>query len=512
MKYTDGLPFLNHTSERSILPDYQTMTPKIIARQKRQRLSPEDGGPYSNYRMAVRLELTQRPGVFAQLATALAEEGASVGAVDLISATKTSVIRDVTFDAQSEEHGEQILQRLNQLPDVQVVAASDNIFMMHLGGKIRVESKFPIKTRNTLSMVYTPGVGRVVKAIAQDRDKAYTFTSKQNSIAVVTDGSAILGLGNLGPEAALPVMEGKVMLLHQFANIDAWPICLNTQDPDEIVRTITALAPGFGGINLEDISAPRCFDIEQRLRQTLDIPVMHDDQHGTAVVVLAALYNALKVTRRQLNEVNIAVVGLGAAGTACCKLLIEAGATAIKGCDKNGLVLDQPIQVLRDHAHNLHTLIHYDHPTGTLQDAVKDAHVVIGLSSQHALRPEDLSLMAKDPIVFALANPDPEISPLDAVPYCRVYASGRSDYPNQCNNLLAFPGIFRGALDIQAKTIHEPMLLAAAHALANLVPPTALNEEYIIPSVFNKKVVSHIAKAVAKAGVEHGVARRTVKA
>ena len=487
------------------------MTPKILKRGKKPKVSPEDGGPYSNYRMAVRLELTQKPGVFAQLATALAEEGASVGAVDLISATKKKVIRDVTFDAKSEEHADHVLHRLAQLPDVQVVAASDNIFMMHLGGKIRVDSKFPIKTRNTLSMVYTPGVGRVVKSIAQDRNKVYTFTSKHNSIAVVTDGSAILGMGNLGPEAALPVMEGKVMLLHQFANIDAWPICLNTQDPDEIVRTVTALAPGFGGINLEDISAPRCFDIEQRLHSILDIPLMHDDQHGTAVVVLAALFNALKISKRRINNVKIVVVGLGAAGTATCKLLIEAGATHIKGCDKKGLVLDHPIKKLREKRHQLHSLIHYDQPTGTLQDALKDAHVVIGLSAKHALKPEDLAFMAKDPIVFALANPDPEISPQDAIPYCRVYASGRSDYPNQCNNLLAFPGIFRGALDVQAKTINEAMLLAAAHALASLVPSSALNEEYIIPSVFDKKVVSHVAKAVAKAAVEQKVARRPVK-
>ena len=487
------------------------MTPKILERRKRKKVSPEDSGPYSNYRMAVRLELTQRPGVFAQLATALAEEGASVGAVDLISATKKTVVRDVTFDAQSEDHGERVLRRLNALPDVKVIAASDNIFMMHLGGKIRVESKFPIKTRNTLSMIYTPGVGRVVKAIAEDRNKAYAFTSKQNSIAVVTDGSAILGLGNLGPEAALPVMEGKVMLLNQFANIDAWPLCLSTQDPDELVQTILALAPSFGGINLEDISAPRCFEIEQRLRNQLEIPVMHDDQHGTAVVILAALLNALKVTKRRLNQVKIVVVGLGAAGTACTKLLIKAGATSIKGCDKNGLVLNHSIDTLRECCQDLHTHINYDHPTGTLQDALKDAHVVIGLSAKNALRPQDLAIMAENPIVFALANPDPEISPQDATPYCRVYASGRSDYPNQCNNLLAFPGIFRGALDVQAKTINEPMLLAAAHALANLVPSSALNEEYIIPSVFDKKVVSHIAKAVAKAAVEHNVARRQMK-
>ncbi|MCA9471219.1 MAG: NAD-dependent malic enzyme [Nitrospira sp.] len=487
------------------------MTPEILNRRKRKGVSAVDSGPYSNYRMAVRLELAQQPGVFAQLATALAEEGASVGAVDLISATKTTVIRDVTFDAQSEEHGDRVLKRLHALPDVTVIAASDNIFMMHLGGKIRVDSKFPIKTRNTLSMVYTPGVGRVVKAIAEDHNKAYTFTSKQNSIAVVTDGSAILGLGNLGPEAALPVMEGKVMLLHQFANIDAWPLCLSTQDPDEIVQTVLAIAPGFGGINLEDISAPRCFEIERRLRDRLEIPLMHDDQHGTAVVILAALLNALKVTKRRLNQVKIVVVGLGAAGTACTKLLIQAGATSILGCDKNGLVLDQPINILRECCQDLHTQIHYDRPTGTLQDALEDAHVVIGLSSKNVLTPQDLAMMAKDSIVFALANPDPEISPQDATPYCQVYASGRSDYPNQCNNLLAFPGIFRGALNVQAKTINEAMLLAASQALANLVPSSALNEEYIIPSVFDKKVVSHVAKAVAKAAVEHNVARRQMK-
>lgn len=502
---------MESTSLRSLPQYFRTVNPTTLERQRMRKTSPEDNGPYSNYRMAVRLELTQRPGVFAQLVTALADEGANVGAVDLISATKKTVVRDVTFDALSEEHGEQILDRLSKLPDVHIVAASDNIFMMHLGGKIHVESKFPIKTRNTLSMVYTPGVGRVVKAIAEDHEKAYTFTSKHNSIAVVTDGSAILGLGNLGPEAALPVMEGKVMLFQQFANIDAWPICLNTQDPDEIIRTVAAIAPGFGGINLEDISAPRCFHIEASLREQLDIPVMHDDQHGTAVVVLAALYNALKLTKRRIADVRIVVVGLGAAGTACCNLLIQAGATHIKGCDKNGLVLNAPINKLRNHDQHIQSLIDYNNPVGTLQDAMNDAHVVIGLSRKNVLKAHDLSLMAKDSIVFSLANPDPEISPQDAVSHCRIYASGRSDYPNQCNNLLAFPGIFRGALDVQAKKITEPMLLAAAQALAGLVPPSALNEEYIIPSVFDKKVVSHIAKAVAKVAVQTGVARRQIK-
>ena len=473
--------------------------------------SSQDIGPYSNYRMAVRLELTQRTGVFAQVATAIAEEGASLGAYDMVSATRTKVIRDITLDVQSEEHGERVLKRLNDLSDVRVIASSDQIFLMHLGGKIRVESKFPVKTRNTLSMVYTPGVARVVKAIAADTKKAYSFTTKSNSIAVVTDGSAILGLGNLGPLAALPVMEGKAMLFHQFAGIDAWPLCLNTQDSEEIIRTVLAIAPSFGGINLEDISAPRCFDIERRLQAELDIPVMHDDQHGTAVVILGALLNALKVTRRSIHEMTIVVIGLGAAGTACCELLLGAGVTRLKGCDKQGLALDRPVEELLPHRHNLRSFIDYDQPTGTVQDALKEAHVVIGLSTANILKSEDLALMAKDPIVFALANPDPEILPEAAIPHCRVYASGRSDYPNQCNNLLSFPGIFRGALDVQATTINEPMLIAAAHALSKMIPDSALSEEYIIPSVFDKQVVPKVAKAVSQAAFDSGVARRTKK-
>lgn len=471
----------------------------------------KDIGPYSNYRMAVRLELNQRPGVFAQLANALAEEGASIGAVDLVSATKAKVVRDITFDAKSEEHGEQVLKRLNALPDVKVLHSSDRIFMMHLGGKIEVGSKFQIKTRNTLSMAYTPGVGRVAQAIAKDPTKVYTFTCKSNSVAVVTDGSAVLGLGNLGPQAALPIMEGKVMLFHQFAGIDAWPICLNTQDPDEIVRAVTLIAPGFGGINLEDISAPRCFDIERRLQAALDIPVMHDDQHGTAVVILAALTNALKVTDRKIEDVKIVVNGLGAAGIACCELLLAAGVTGLVGVDRNGLVLSGSLAELRDHRHDLISIIQYHQPSGTLQDALKDADIFIGLSTGNILTVADLDLMVKEPIVFALANPDPEIAPDLAINHCRIFASGRSDYPNQCNNLLAFPGMFRGALDVQAKTINEDMQLAAAQALAEVVPESALSEEYIVPSVFDRHVVQKVSKAVAKAAYESGVARRSPK-
>ena len=471
----------------------------------------KDIGPYSNYRLAVRLELAQQPGVFAKLANLLAEEGASIGAVDMVSATKTKVVRDITLDTKSEEHAQRVLDRIDKLPDVKVLSASDRIFMLHLGGKIKMGSKFQITTRNTLSMAYTPGVGRVAQAIAKDPTLAYRFTSKSNSVAVVTDGSAILGLGDLGSAAALPVMEGKVMLFQQFAGIDAWPICLGTRDPEEIIRTIINIASGFGGINLEDISAPRCFEIERRLQAALDIPVMHDDQHGTAVVILACLLNALKVTNRRLEQTKVVVNGLGAAGTACCQLLIAAGVGEIKGCDKKGLVLDESMRVLRETNEHLTNFIHYDQPSGTLRDALKDADVLIGLSIGNILKAEDLNPMAPDAIVFALANPDPEISPEAASKKCRIYASGRSDYPNQSNNLLAFPGIFRGALDVRAKEINQPMKLAAARALASVIPEDALNEEYIIPSVFDKNVVPTIAKAVANAARESGIARRTPK-
>ncbi len=467
-----------------------------------------DVGPYSNYRLSVRLELANRPGMFARVATTLAEEGANLGAVDIVSAGPDKMVRDVTFDVQNEEHGERVLIRLGQVPDVRVLSASDRIFLLHLGGKIRVESKLPLTTRNTLSMVYTPGVGRVSQAIAKDRSKVYAFTTKSNSVAVVTDGSAVLGLGNLGPEAALPVMEGKAMLFREFAGIDAWPICLSTQNPDEIVRTVQSIAPSFGGINLEDISAPRCFEIERRLKQTLDIPVMHDDQHGTAVVILAALKNALKVIGKRFEEVRVVVNGLGAAGMACCQILLAAGVSHLLGCGRHGIVLSGDPDRLRTCRHDLATCIQADRPTGTLQDALKGADVFIGLSVGNVLRSEDLDLMAHDRIVFAMANPDPEIAPDLAMSRCRVFATGRSDYPNQINNVLAFPGMFRGALDVQASDINEAMKLAAAEAIATIIPESTLSEDYIIPSVFDKQVVQRVSKAVADAARATGVARR----
>ncbi len=411
------------------------------------------------------------------------------------------------IDKTAEDPANTSLPCLENPESPRPTSTTDRIFAAHHGGKIRVAGKFHIDSPDTLSLVYTPGVGHVCRAIAADPALAYCLTGKGNSVAVVTDGSAVLGLGNLGPQAALPVMEGKAMLFRQLAGLDAWPLCLDTQDPDEIVRIVTAITPSFGGINLEDISAPRCFEVEHRLQDVLDIPVMHDDQHGTAVVVLAALLNALKVTGRRLDDATVVVNGLGAAGIACCRLLLTAGATHLRGCDRQGLVLTGGPEALRRSRHQLPDLIHYDRPVATLRQALRGAHVFIGLSAGNVLTPDDLRLMAKDPIVFALANPDPELPPALGHRHCRIYATGRSDYPDQINNLLAFPGMFRGALDSGATTFNESMLLAAASALADLVPARSLNEACIIPSVFDPRVVPAVAEAVSQTARNTGVVR-----
>ena len=465
-------------------------------------------GPYSNYRLTVRLALPNRPGTFAQVATLLAEQGANLGAVDIVSASAETMIRDITFDAQSDEHGERIVQALDALPGVRVVSASDRIFLLHLGGKIHTESNLPVTTRNALSMVYTPGVGRVAQAIARDPMKAYALTTKGNSVAVVSDGSAVLGLGRLGPEGALPVMEGKAMLFKEFAGINAWPLCLGTEDPDAIVQIVQGIAPTFGGINLEDISAPRCFEIERRLQAALDIPVMHDDQQGTAVVILAALQNALKVVGKRLRDVRVVVNGLGAAGVGSVRTLADAGAGYLIGCDKTGIVLaGTPDELAKIPRHVMDSIAQAP-PKGTLQDALKEADVFIGVSVGNILTQSDLDLMREDNIVFAMANPDPEIAPDLAVSHCRVFATGRSDLPNQINNLLAFPGIFRGALDVRARSINKEMLLGAAEAIASIIPEDTLSEDYVVPSVFDLQVVQRVSRAVAKAARETGVARR----
>ncbi|SFV00095.1 NAD-dependent malic enzyme [Alicyclobacillus macrosporangiidus] len=444
---------------------------------------------------------------FSQVATAIGEAGGDIIAVDVIHVEKDYVIRDVTVNVHNDAHRERVVESLAQRPGIEVINVSDRTFLVHLGGKIEVQAKTPVKNRDDLSRVYTPGVARVCQAIHEDPSKAFQLTIKRNTVAVVTDGTAVLGLGDIGPEAALPVMEGKAMLFKQFAGVDAFPICLNTKDTDEIVAIVKAIAPGFGGINLEDISSPRCFEIEQRLREELDIPVFHDDQHGTAVVILAGLLNAVKLVGKRLPDLRVVVCGIGAAGVACTKILLSAGVKNVIGVDRAGIIE-------RDRAYENPIWNWYARHTnpegrrGDLMAAITGADVFIGVSGPGVLKPEHLQAMARDPIVFAMANPIPEILPEEAEPYVRILATGRSDYPNQINNVLCFPGIFRGALRVRAREINEEMKLAAAEAIAACVPEHQLNEQYIIPSVFNEAVVKAVSRAVAEAAVRTGVARR----
>jgi len=459
-------------------------------------------------RLILRLEIQNTGAIFSYLATAIGATGGDILAVDLIQARKDVVIRDVTVGVENREHGDRVLQAISALPGVKIINVSDRVFLAHLGGKIEVNSKVPVKTRDDLSMVYTPGVASVCTAIHEDPSKAFTLTIKKNTVAVVTDGTAVLGLGDIGPAAAMPVMEGKAMLFKQFAGVDAFPICLDTKDPEEIIKIVKAIAPTFGGINLEDISSPRCFFIEERLKEELDIPVFHDDQHGTAVVVLAGLMNAAKVVGKRLEDLRVVVVGIGAAGVAISKMLMTAGITNIVGVDKAGI-----IERGKEYPTNPMWQWYAEHTNpenrhGTLADAIAGADVFIGVSGPGVLKVEHVKSMAKDPIVFAMANPTPEIDPEEAAPYVRVLATGRSDYPNQVNNLLCFPGIFRGALDCRARQINDAMKLAAARAIASVVTEEELHEEYIIPSVFNRKVTEMVAAAVTEAAYETGVARR----
>jgi malate dehydrogenase (oxaloacetate-decarboxylating) len=444
---------------------------------------------------------------FSDTYTAITEAGGDIVAMDVHHVAKDYTVRDITVSVHSDEERQRVVSALENRPGVQILNYSDRTFLVHLGGKIGTHLKVPVKNRDDLSMVYTPGVARICQAIHADRSKVFQLTIKRNTIAVVSDGSAVLGLGNIGPEAALPVMEGKAMLFKQFADLDAFPICLDTQDTDEIIRIVKAIAPVFGGINLEDISSPRCFEIEERLRGELDIPVFHDDQHGTAVVMLAGLINALKIVGKKMEDLYVVVSGVGAAGVACTKILQESGVRDIVGCDRNGIIqpgnhYDNPIK--RWYAENTNR----EGRTGSLADAIRDADVFIGVSGPGVLTVEHLKTMARDPIVFAMANPTPEILPEVAEPYVRVMATGRSDYPNQINNVLCFPGIFRGALDVRAREINEAMKLAAARAIADCVPEDQLNEQYIVPSVFNPRVVESVRKAVAEAAIQTGVARR----
>lgn len=455
----------------------------------------------------LRLEIDKSASSFGQIATAINDAGGDIVAIDVTQAGRTTTIRDITVNITDQQQSDLIVEKLGKLPGVRVVNVSDQTFLMHLGGKIETVPKLPIKNRDDLSRVYTPGVARVCMAIHEDPSKAHTLTIKRNTVAVVSDGSAVLGLGNIGPEAAMPVMEGKAMLFKQMAGVDAFPLCLNTQDTEEIIAIVKALAPSFGGINLEDISSPRCFEIEERLIQELDIPVFHDDQHGTAVVILAGLINAAKIVGKRLEECKVVVCGIGAAGIACTKMLHAAGIANVIGVDREGAIVRG-----REYA-NAAWQWYAEHTnpngeSGKLSDVIAGADIFIGLSGPRVLSVEDVKRMGRDPIVFAMANPTPEIAPEEAEPYVRVMATGRSDYPNQINNVLCFPGIFRGVLDCRASRITESMKLAAAYAIASVVGEDELNEHYIIPSVFNHNVVEKVRDAVIAAAYEDGVARR----
>ncbi len=461
-----------------------------------------------SFTLIMRIEMPNENGAFGTLANAIGDAGGDVAAVDMRSVSKTRVVRDVTINVSSDVIATEVRKAIERLPGFSIVSISDSTFLAHLGGKIQVEPKLPVKTRKDLSTVYTPGVARVSMAIAADPVKAFQLSIKRNTVAVVSDGTAVLGLGDIGPLGALPVMEGKAMLFKQFANIDAFPICLDTKDVDEIVETVVRIAPVFGGINLEDISAPRCFEVEQRLIERLDIPVMHDDQHGTAVVILAALINAARVVNKDLHDLQVVVSGSGAAGTATIKMLLEAGVRDVIPVDRNG-ALNRDDRYDNPHWRWLAEHTNRENRRGSLPQVLSGADVFIGVSAPGILEPEAVAAMGRDPIIFAMANPTPEIMPDVAAPVAAVVATGRSDFPNQVNNLLAFPGIFRGALDVRASRITERMKIAAAYAIAAIVTDDERSAEYIIPSVFDPRVVDAVAKAVASAAVDEGVARRS---
>ncbi|MBP7474596.1 MAG: NAD-dependent malic enzyme [Pyrinomonadaceae bacterium] len=464
--------------------------------------------PNASYSVTLRVRIHNQPGKLGEITTAIGKAGGDIEGIDIVSVGKDFLIRDITVNAASESHDKEIVDSLQDIDGVEVVNISDRTFLMHLGGKIEIASKMQLKTRSDLSMAYTPGVARVCEAIAKDPEKVFNLTIKKNMVAVITDGTAVLGLGDIGPAAAMPVMEGKCQLFKEFGGVDAFPICLDTKDPHEIIQTIKHISTVFGGINLEDISAPRCFEIEERLVQELDIPVFHDDQHGTAVVVLAALINALKIVNKRMEDIKVVVNGIGAAGVACSKIVMAAGVKNIIGCDTTGAIYNgrkENMNWVKDwYARNTNP----NDEQGTIHDVIKGADVFFGLSAPGVIDHNDLANMAKEPIVFAMANPTPEIMPEEAAGHVAVMATGRSDYPNQINNVLCFPGIFRGALNCRASRITEGMKLAAAHAIADIIGPEELHPDYIIPSVFDRRVGEAVAHKVEEAAYNDGVARR----
>jgi len=454
--------------------------------------------PSASFTFIIRAKLKSDVGILGKLFSIIGDLGGDVGAIDIVEVIKGAVIRDITVRVTDERHERKIVEKLESLDFIEIVNVSDRTFLIHLGGKIEINSKVPLKTRDDLSMAYTPGVARVCMAIHEDKSKAYNLTIKKNSVAIVSDGTAVLGLGNIGPEAAMPVMEGKAMLFKEFGGVDAYPICLDTTDVDEVVKVVKAISPGFGGINLEDISAPRCFEIEERLTNELSIPVFHDDQHGTAIVAMAALMNALKVVGKTIDQLKIVVSGTGAAGIACIKMMIGAGARNIIGCDRQGAIYQGRNGNMNPVKEWLAQNSNPEHFQGTLKEAMVGADFFLGVSGPGLIDSADIKNMNSDAIVFALANPEPEVAPEEIEGIARIIATGRSDYINQINNVLCFPGIFRGLLDSKVSTVTLEMKLAAAEAIASTISDEELSEEYIIPSVFNKSVASAVADAISE--------------
>jgi malate dehydrogenase (oxaloacetate-decarboxylating) len=455
--------------------------------------------PSAGYAITLTVELTNIPGTFARLATAIAEAGGGLEAIDLLSHEGDHKIREVTVHCSDEAHGERVAAAVQQLPGITVRGISDRTFDLHRGGKIEVVSRVPLRSRDDLSMAYTPGVGRVSAAIAAQPERVWELTGKGNAVAVLSNGTAVLGLGNIGPEAAMPVMEGKAVLFKEFAGIDAYPVCVRAGTADEVVAVAKAIAPGFGGINLEDIAAPECFEIEERLRVELDIPVFHDDQHGTAIVTLAAMLNAARVTGREMADLRVAFLGAGAAGVACAKLLLAAGVADVVVADRQGILGPRRAPELTGQKRWIAENSNREGLEGGLEEALAGADAFVGLSGPNVVKPDWLGTMNPRAIVFAMANPIPEIMPEDVPANVAVVATGRSDYPNQINNVLVFPGVFRGLLDARARTVDETTELAAARALADLITPEELSPEYIVPSVFDRRVAPAIGAAVSDA-------------
>lgn len=463
--------------------------------------------PSPSYSITVRLEIENKIGMFAKIASAISGAGGDLGSIDIVRVEKGKIIRDITVNARDEEHEKKIIKALKHIEGVKILRVMDRTFLVHEGGKIGIYNKVSVKGREDLSRVYTPGVARVCLDIYKNPEHVYRYTIKGNTVAVITDGTAVLGLGNIGPDAAMPVMEGKCMLFKEFGGVDAFPIAIRTTDVDELVDIIKKISTPFGGINLEDIAAPRCFDVERRLRQELDIPVVHDDQHGTAIVVLAALINVGRILKRDIKDFRVVISGAGAAGTATAYMLLDYGIKDITVCDRAGVLYEGRTEDMDPYKAELAKRTNPRKIKGKLTDALEGADVFIGLSAPNILKPEDIEKMAKDRVVFALANPDPEIAPELAMPLVRIMATGRSDYPNQINNVLAFPGLFKGLLEVRAKGVDNEIFFAAAHAIAYMIKDEELNEDYIVPSIFNKKVAQVVSVAVAEKAKKLKLAR-----